>query len=101
LVIKTKYKWFLKISLKSLIFNGESSPAIMNRIKNLLDEKGIKQTCHVGKLGKSFKMVNTHAYNRKQPSLETLFGITNILLVNQNIFNTRDEKSENYFANQS
>ena len=45
----------------------------MNRIKDVLNKKGIKQTCLARKLGKNFKMVNAYACNRKQRSLETLF----------------------------
>jgi hypothetical protein len=36
----------------------------MNRIKEILNEKGIKQTWLAEKLGKSFKIVNAHACNR-------------------------------------
>ena len=54
----------------------------LNRIKDVLDEKGIKQTWLAEKLGKSFKMVNAYACNRKQPSLETLFLIAELLQVN-------------------
>ena len=54
----------------------------MNRIKEVLNEKGIKQTWLAEKLGKSFKMVNAYACNRKQPSLETLFQIAEFLSVN-------------------
>lgn len=55
---------------------------MMNRIKEVLNEKGIKQTWLAEKLGKSFKMVNAYACNRKQPSLETLFLIAELLQVN-------------------
>jgi hypothetical protein len=41
----------------------------LNRIKEALDEKGIKQTWPTEKLSKSFRMVNAYACNRKQPSL--------------------------------
>ena len=54
----------------------------MNRIKEVLNEKGIKQTWLAEKLGKSFKMVNAYACNRKQPSLETLFQIAELWSVN-------------------
>lgn len=53
----------------------------MNRIKEVLNEKGIKQTWLAKKLGKSFKIVNAYACNRKQPSLETLFLIAELLNV--------------------
>lgn len=53
----------------------------MNRIKEVLEEKGIKQTWLAEKLGKSFSIVNAYACNRRQPSLKQLFEIANILQV--------------------
>lgn len=53
----------------------------MNRIKEVLDEKGIKQTWLAEKLGKSYNMVNSYAQNRRQPSLEDLYKIAEILNV--------------------
>ena len=53
----------------------------MNRIKEVIDEKGIKQTWLAEKLGKSFNMVNGYVQNRHQPSLETLYKIAEILNV--------------------
>lgn len=54
----------------------------MNRIKEVLDEKGIKQTWLCKKLGKSYNTVNSYVQNRKQPSLVTLKKISEILEVN-------------------
>lgn len=51
----------------------------MNRIKEVLEEKGIKQTWLAEKLCKSYNMVNAYAQNRQQPRLETLMDIANIL----------------------
>lgn len=51
----------------------------MNRIKEVLHEKGIKQTWLADKLGKSFNMVNDYCNNRRQPTLEILFEISKIL----------------------
>ena len=51
----------------------------MNRIKEALEEKRIKQTWLAEKLGKSFSIVNAYVCNRRQPSLETLFQIAEIL----------------------
>jgi transcriptional regulator with XRE-family HTH domain len=51
----------------------------MNRIKEVLEKKGIKQTWLAEKLGKSYNMVNAYAKNRQQPRLETLMEIANIL----------------------
>lgn len=52
-----------------------------NRIREVLEEKGIKQTWLAEKLGKSFCMVNSYVCNRRQPSLEVLFEIANILQI--------------------
>ena len=51
----------------------------MNRIKEVLEEKGIKQTWLSKKLGKSFNQVNAYVENRQQPRLEVLNNIANIL----------------------
>lgn len=51
----------------------------MNRIKEVLEQKGIKQTWLAEKLGKSYNMVNAYAQNRQQPRLEILMEIANIL----------------------
>ncbi len=53
----------------------------MNRIKEVLEEKGIKQTWLAEKLGKSFSIVNAYVCNRRQPSLDILFEIAKILEV--------------------
>ncbi|MDB9960473.1 helix-turn-helix transcriptional regulator [Oceanihabitans sp.] len=53
----------------------------MNRIKEVLEQKGIKQIWLSEQLGKSYNMVNSYAQNRRQPSLETLFEISKILKV--------------------
>lgn len=53
----------------------------MNRIKEVLEEKRIKQTWLAEKLGKSYNMVNAYAQNRQQPRLEVLFKIAEILEV--------------------
>ncbi len=52
---------------------------MMNRIKAVLEEKGIKQTWLSEKLGKSYNMTNSYVQNRTQPSLEDLNKIANIL----------------------
>ncbi len=53
----------------------------MNRIKEVLQKKGLTQVWLARELDKSFKMVNAYACNRKQPSLETLFRIADLLQV--------------------
>jgi transcriptional regulator with XRE-family HTH domain len=63
----------------------------MNRIKEVLEQRGIKQTWLAERLGKSFCIVNSYVCNRRQPSLEVLFEIAKILnvdpkqLINSNI----------------
>ena len=52
-----------------------------NRIKEVLEERGIKQTWLAERLGKSFCIVNSYVCNRRQPSLEVLFEIAKILNV--------------------
>ena len=53
-----------------------------NRIKEVLEERGTKQTWLAERLGKSFCIVNSYVCNRRQPSLEVLFEIAKILNVN-------------------
>ncbi|HOD55276.1 MAG TPA: helix-turn-helix transcriptional regulator [Candidatus Cloacimonadota bacterium] len=53
----------------------------MNRIKEVLDDKGIKQVWLAEKLGKSYNMVNSYVQNRRQPSLEVLYQIAKLLNV--------------------
>jgi len=51
----------------------------MNRIKEVLQEKGIKQIWLAEKLGKSYNIVNGYVQNRQQPRLEVLMAIAEIL----------------------
>ncbi|WP_206197819.1 helix-turn-helix transcriptional regulator [Tenacibaculum singaporense] len=51
----------------------------MNRIKEVLHEKGIKQSLLAERLGKSYNMVNSYAANRRQPRVEVLFQIAELL----------------------
>ncbi|WP_142683033.1 helix-turn-helix transcriptional regulator [Chitinophaga polysaccharea] len=51
----------------------------MNRIKEVLEEKGIKQTWLAEQLGKSYNMVNAYVQNRRQPSIEILNQIAHLL----------------------
>jgi putative transcriptional regulator len=54
----------------------------MNRIKEVLEAKGIKQIWLAEQLGKSYNMVNCYVQNRRQPSIEDLYRIAKILNVN-------------------
>lgn len=51
----------------------------MNRIKEVLESKGIMQKWLSEKLGKSYNMVNSYVQNRRQPSIEDLYKIAEIL----------------------
>lgn len=53
----------------------------LNRIKLVLVEKEVSQTELAKKLGKSFSTINAYCSNRKQPSLELLYEIADILSV--------------------
>jgi putative transcriptional regulator len=61
---------------------AELNNSKMNRIKEVLEEKGIKQIWLAEKLEKSYNMVNSYAQNRRQPSLDDLYKIAEILNVN-------------------
>lgn len=53
----------------------------VNKIKEVLERKGITQTWLAEKLSKSYNMVNAYVQNRRQPSLEDLYRIAEILNV--------------------
>ncbi|MEQ8926951.1 MAG: helix-turn-helix transcriptional regulator [Fulvivirga sp.] len=66
----------------------------MNRIKEVLKEKELKQTWLAEKMGKSYNMVNSYVQNRRQPSLEDLYRIAEILDVDAKdlLVSSKDEK---------
>jgi len=51
----------------------------MNRIREVLDQKGIKQKWLSARLGKSYNMVNSYVTNKRQPSVEVLYQIADLL----------------------
>ena len=51
----------------------------MNKIKEILEVKGLSQTELAYKLGKSFNMVNLYATNKIQPLIPVLYQIAEIL----------------------
>ena len=55
--------------------------AALNRIKEVLEERGIKQKWLSNNLGKSYAIVNAYVQNRKQPRLEVLFEIAQLLKI--------------------
>lgn len=65
----------------------------MDRIKEILEEKGIKQTWLAEKVGKSFSKTNVYVCNRRQPSLDQLFEIAKILGVDvKELINNKEKK---------
>ena len=67
----------------------------MNRIKEVLEEKGIKQTWLAEQLGKSYNMVNAYVQNRQQPRIEVLYDIAKILDVNvKELLNDKEIKKD-------
>lgn len=67
----------------------------MNRIKEVLEEKGIKQTWLSEKLGKSYPVINGYVQNRVQPKLEVLYQIAELLDVSpKDLLVTKDKKSK-------
>ena len=67
----------------------------MNRIKEVLEEKGIKQTWLSEKLGKSYPVINGYVQNRVQPKLEVLFQIAELLDVSpKDLLVTKEKKSK-------
>lgn len=53
----------------------------MNRIKEILKAKGITQTWLAEKMNKSYTTINEYARNVRQPSVEDLYEIAEILQV--------------------
>ena len=53
----------------------------MNRIKEVLEQKGIKQVWLADQLAKSYNIVNGYVQNRSLPSIEVIYKIADILNV--------------------
>lgn len=58
----------------------------MNRIKEVLEQKSIKQVWLAVQLGKSYNIVNDSIQNMSQPSIEILYKIADILNINPKDF---------------
>lgn len=54
----------------------------MNRIKEELQENGIKQSYLSEKFGKIVNLVNDYCNNRAWPSMKFVFKIANVLVIN-------------------
>lgn len=75
------FRYFIAYFFISLKTKSKKSYNNMNRIKEVLEAKGIKQTWLAEKIGKSFSQTNAYVCNRRQPSLEMLFEIAKVLEV--------------------
>ena len=65
----------------------------LNKIKSILEERGISQTWLAKRLGKSYGMVNAYVCNRIQPSLDVLSQIADILQVDvKDLITNKDER---------
>ena len=51
----------------------------MNRIKQILEEKGITQIWQGEKIDESFSQTNAYVCNRRQPRIEWLYEIASLL----------------------
>ena len=64
----------------------------MNRIKEVLKDKGISQTWLANKMDKSYTTINEYARNVRQPSLEDLYKIAEILDVDIKVLIVSNKK---------
>ena len=51
----------------------------MNRIKQILEEKGITQIWQDEKIDESFSQTNAYVCNRRQPRIEWLYEIASLM----------------------
>lgn len=68
----------------------------LNRIKDVLESKGISQTWLAKQVGKEFCTVNAYCGQRIQPNLTTLYRIAEILNVDFKDLIT--DKNDPFFA---
>ena len=59
--------------------NEVEKKIIMNRIGQILKEKGLKQNWLASQLGMTTVMISLYVQNKRQPKLETLIRISQIL----------------------
>ena len=65
----------------------------LNKIREVLEERGISQMWLSKRLGKSYVMVNAYVCNRTQPSLDVLLQIAAILQVDlKDLITDKDER---------
>ena len=82
ILVHIKYCWFYTLNFRVLLLSLHPNILdVMNRIKEILDEKGIKQTWLANNLDKSYNVVNGYVNNARQPSVEVLYRIAELLNV--------------------
>ena len=64
----------------------------MNRIKEVLKDKGISQTWLANKMEKSYNTINEYTRNVRQPSLEDFYRIAEILDVDIKVLIVSNKK---------
>ena len=65
----------------------------LNKIREVLEERGISQMWLSKRLGKGYGMVNAYVCNRTQPSLDVLLQIAAILQVDlKDLITDKDER---------
>ena len=67
--------------LQKIIKSKYGNRLKLNRIKDVLESKGISQTWLAKQIGKEFCTVNAYCGQRVQPNLTTLYRIAEILNV--------------------
>ena len=65
--------------------NEVEKKIIMNRIGQILKEKGLKQNWLASQLGMTTVMISLYVQNKRQPKLETLIRISQILKLDINL----------------
>lgn len=65
--------------------NEVEKKTIMNRIGQILKEKGLKQNWLASQLGMTTVMISLYVQNKRQPKLETLIRISQILKLDINL----------------
>lgn len=66
----------------------------MNKIKKVLEARGVSQTELADRLGKSFNMVNLYATNKVQPPIPVLYQIADILDVDVRLLLISNKESD-------
>jgi len=66
----------------------------MNRLKEVLKNKGISQTWLADQMDKSYTSINEYARNKRQPSLEDIYKIAEVLNIDASELLVKKKKVE-------